>query len=97
MFPPFVQQIVGVLVRMAILWIAAKFGAEVSDDQMAKILAQVVPVLLVAAWSIYQKYKGRQKQMVAQSWPSKLTEHEVESLVQSGAPSVNTRKNEVPQ
>lgn len=98
--PPFVQQVLGALVRVAIVWVAAKFGAEISHDEAVKLAAQIAPVVAVLAWSLYVKYVGRQKLLTAAASPHVLTEHEVEAMVrdpQTSTPSVNTPKTDVPR
>jgi hypothetical protein len=95
--PPFVQQIIGVIVRVSIVWLAGKFGANLSDDEAVKYAAEIAPVLAVLAWSIYQKYRGRLKLLTAQVAPAGKTEQQIESMVNSGqAPPVNTPKDRVP-
>lgn len=97
--PPFVSQIVGTLVRAAIVWLAATFGAEVSDDQIVKITAQVVPVLFVIVWSIYQKFKNRQTLVTALASPKPMSEDAAKALVKDPAvptPSVNSDPKELP-
>ena len=98
--PPFIQQTLGVLVRAAVVWIAARFGAELSEDQAVQWTAQILPIVLVIGWSIYSKYVGRQKLMVALASPQVMTETQVEAKVSDPVvptPSVNTLKTEVPQ
>ena len=95
---PFLQQILGVLVRTAIVWLAATFGAELSHDQVTQVAAQATPIVAVLVWSIWQKYRGRQKLLTALAMPSAMTEHEVEAAVSAGdAPRVGTPKSEVPR
>lgn len=99
MIPPFVQQIIGVVVRTLIVWIATKFGAKLSDDQLVQITAQVLPVVLVLTWSVWQKYHGRLKLLTALGSNKVMTEHEVETRVNDPAtpsPAINTAKSEVP-
>ena len=94
--PVFVQQIVGVGVRALILWLAAKFGAELSDDQVVQIVAQVLPVALVIIWSIWQKYVTRQGKLTAITVKGKTTEAKVDAIVAGGgAPSVMSAKDAV--
>lgn len=101
MIPPFVQSIIGVVIRAAVValatWVAAHGGPSFTDDQVTKIVSEVVPVAAVIAWSIYQKFRARQKLMVAQAAPHPLSENHVEMLIASGqAPSVMTPKHESP-
>lgn len=96
---PFLQQILGVIIRTAIVWIATKFGAQISDDEAVKLAAQIAPVAAVVVWSLYQKYVGRQKLLTALGSNKVMTEHEVEARVADPAtpsPSVLTNKSEVP-
>ena len=95
---PFVQQILGVIIRTSIVWLAGKFGAEISESEATKLAAQIVPIVVVVGWSIYQKYRGRLKLLTAAAAPFALTEHEVEAMVDdrlTSNPSVTTPKNEV--
>lgn len=96
-FAPFLKQIVSALVRIAIVWLATKFGASVSDDQVTQLTAQIAPVLLVVAWSLYDKYHGRLKLLTAAAAPYAVTEAQVERAVAAGdAPSVLTPKRSIP-
>jgi len=94
---PFLRQILGTLVRAAILWLAAKFGADISDDEAVKLAGQIVPILIVVGWSVYQKYRGRLKLLAGLASSHRMTEHEVEAIVSAGdAPAVSTPKTVVP-
>lgn len=100
MIPPFVQQIIGALVRAAVVWLAATFGAHISEDEAVKLTAQIAPVVAVLAWSLWQKYRGRQKLLTAAGSPKVMTESQVEALVKDPTvptPSVLTPKTELPQ
>lgn len=95
--PPFIQQIIGSVVRVVIVWLAAQFGAELSEDEIVKWTAQVLPIVLVVGWSIWQKYRGRQKLLMAAASPQVLSEKQVEGMVAAGlAPPVNTPKDQKP-
>ncbi len=101
---PFVQQILGVIVRAAVVWVAGYLAAHanitLSEEQIGKIVTYLVPVVAVLAWSFYQKYHGRLKYLVAAAAPYAMTEHEIEAVVSDPAipnPSVNTPKSEIPQ
>lgn len=101
MLPPFVQQVLGVLVRMAVVflsgWVAAHGGSALSDDQIGKVVSAAVPVLAVLAWSVWQKYQSRRKLLTALASNGTLSENHVELMVGSGqAPSVLTPKHEAP-
>ena len=94
---PFAQQIIGAIIRTAVVWLAAKFGAEVSDDQVTSFVAQATPIVLVLAWSLWQKYHGRQKLLTALSRSRGMTENEIEREVSAGyAPTVTTPKTSIP-
>jgi hypothetical protein len=102
--PPFIQQILGVLVRAAVVWAAGYLAAHanitLTDDQIGSVVAYVVPVLAVLAWSLYSKYHGRLKFLIAAGSPHVMTEHEVEAIVRDPAkpcPPVNTPKDELPR
>lgn len=101
MFPPFVQQIIGTVVRTAVAffvgWLAAHGGPTFTDDQVTKAVSEIVPIVGVLLWSFYQKYHGRQKLMTAMASNAGVSENHVEMLVASGAaPSVMTPKHEAP-
>jgi len=99
--PPFIQQIIGAIVRAAVLWgagyLAAHAGITLTDSQTTKIIEYLVPVLAVLAWSIYQKYFNRQKLVTAQAMPAGVTEAHIEAKIAAGgAPSVLGGKNDQP-
>jgi len=94
---PFLEKLLGAVVRTAIVWLSAKFGASLSDDEVVKLTAEIVPVVLVLGWSFYQKFRERQKLLTAQSMGKGVTEHEVEAEIRAGnAPAVATPKDMVP-
>lgn len=102
--PPFVQQILGVVVRAVVVWLAGYLAAHanvtLSEDQIGSIVTYLVPVVGVLLWAIYGMFKGRVKMLTAAASPRVLTEHELEALVSDPAvpnPSVNTPKHEVPR
>lgn len=102
--PPFIQQILGVFIRGAVVWaagyLAAHAGVTLSEDQIGSIVTYLVPVVAVIAWSLYSKYKGRVKLLTALGTHGVLTEHEVEAIVADPAtpnPSVMTPKSAVPR
>ncbi len=102
--PPFVQQILGVLVRAIVVWLAGYLAAHadvtLSENQIGNIVTYLVPVVAVLAWSVYQKYQGRLKFLTAAAAPYAMTEHEIEDIVSDPAiptPSVNTNKDEIPR
>ena len=102
MIPPFVSQIVGVLVRAAVVWVAGYLAAnakiELSEDQITQVVAYIVPTLAVLAWSVYSKYLGRQKLLTATAVAG-ATEAEIEQMVADPTvvnPSVLMGKNDVP-
>jgi hypothetical protein len=102
MIPTFVQQIIGTVVRAAVVfavgWLAAHGGPSFTNDQVTKFITEATPVAAVLVWSIWQKYKGRQKLMTAQASSGPVSENHVEMLVGSGqAPSVMTEKHETPK
>lgn len=102
MIPPFIQQIIGVLVRALVValagYLAGHAGITLSESQIGSIVAYLVPIAAVLAWSLWQKYFGRQKllQAVAQA---NTTEAAIEANVKSAVvstPSVLTPKTERP-
>lgn len=101
MLPTFVQQVIGVVVRAAILWIAAWVAAHggptFTESQVAKIVAEATPVVLVVLWSILQKYKSHQRFQIAAAAGRPVSENHVEMMLSSGqAPSVLTEPHVIP-
>lgn len=101
MIPTFWQQVIGALVRGALFilsgWLKAHGGPSFTDNQLAKAVAEATPVAVAITWSIYQKYKQRQKQLTAGALSQPASEAHVDMLVASGrAPSVMTQKHETP-
>lgn len=102
MIPPFISQIIGVLVRAALVWLAGylnSHGINIGDSQVTQVVTWATPLVAALAWSAYQKFHGRQKLLTAQA-AANLTEHEVEARVadpKTPNPSVMTPKSEVPQ
>jgi len=101
--PVFVQQVIGVIVRVAITWFAGWYyahgGEEYTDSQISNAVIAATPVVAMAIWGIWQRYVARQKQVVSQS-AAGLTEKQVEATIKDPStpnPSVNTPKTEVPQ
>lgn len=100
--PVFVQQVIGVFVRAAVIalatWVAAHGGPKFTEDQLTKVITEATPVVLVLVWSIYQKFRSRQKLLAAAASPHPLSENHVEMIVGSGqAPSVMTPRHEAPK
>lgn len=100
MIPIFFQQIVGTFVRAALVfasgWMAAHGGPSYTDDQLAKAVTSVTPVVVAVAWSIWQKYRARQKQLTAAAI-GPASENLVALLVGAGqAPSVLSPQHEPP-
>lgn len=101
MIPPFISQIVGAIVRALIMWVAgylAAQGVTVSDDQVMQAVKWLTPLVVTLAWSIWQKFHGRQKLLVALASPRPMSESEVERKVADPGPnpSVLTPKTEIP-
>ncbi len=104
-FGTYVQQVIGVLVRTAVSfiagWIFAHGGPKMSDPMMQKIIDWSVPVILTAAmagWGSFQRWLSRRKLVTAQAM-AQVTEHQVEAQIadpRSANPSVNTPKDQVP-
>lgn len=101
--PPFIQQIIGVFVRALVVWAAGYLAAHanitLTEDQIGQLVTYLAPVVAVVAWSVWQKYHGRQKLLTAAASPRPMSEHEVEALVKDPAvptPSVLTPKTELP-
>lgn len=103
MIPPFIQQILGTLVRHLVTWLGGMLAARgivISDDQTIQITAALTTLLAPLLWSVWQKFRGRQKLLLAAASPQVLSEQEVEARVASPhhhTPSVLTPKHEVPR
>ena len=104
MIPPFVRQIIGVLVRAAVVWLAGYLAAHanisLSDDQIGTIAEYLAPVVAVLVWSVWTKYYDRQKLLTAAAASKPMTEQEVEERVADPialTPSVMTPKTELPR
>ncbi len=104
MIPPFVSQIIGIIVRWGVVWIAgylaAHAGIKFTQDQIGQAVAYLTPGVAMLVWALYRAYRGRLKLLVAQSAPHVLSEREVEARVndpQTRNPSLLTKKDEVPQ
>ena len=95
---PFFQQMLGAIARVVIVWIAARTGHDLTNDQAAQIVLEYVIPAAVLGWSLYQKYKGRQKLVTALATPGVMTEKQVERIIsEGGAASVMTQKADPPQ
>ena len=94
---PFFQKLIGAIVRTAVVWLAGKFGAGLSEDESLKLAAEITPFIAVLAWSIYQKYREQQKLLTALTMRAGASEADVEVEVQRGnAPPVNTPRGVAP-
>lgn len=104
MIPPFIQQIIGAIIRALVVWLGgylyAKAGIQLTEEQTGQIVAYLAPMLGVIVWSLYSKFIGRQKLLTALGATKPMTEQDVEQRVKDPAsptPSVLTPKTEVPQ
>lgn len=83
------------------MYVAGRLGIEWVDADISRATAQildVVIVLAIAAWGVYDKFKSHQHTLTAQAMGAQVTAQEVEAAVKVGAaPSVMTPKTEVPQ
>lgn len=101
MVPTFVQQVIGAVVRAAVIWlaawVAAHGGPTYTDSEIGKVVAEATPVILVVLWSVYQKYRSRQKLMVAMASTAPVSENHLDMAVASVTPpSVLTPPHEIP-
>lgn len=89
--PTFIQQIVGSLVRSAVLfivgWFAAHYHVTFTEADVAQIVAVVTTLVATVGWSIVQKYFAQKKFLVAASTPSRISETEARARIPE-APSV---------
>lgn len=104
MIPPYVQQVIGVLVRAAIVWfagyLAAHGGPTFTDDQVTKAVTEIATLLAVLGWSIYTKYQSRVKYHTALASTVPMSDAQAEWKVKANpaaAPSVLTAKDEIPR
>lgn len=94
---PFARQALVSILRAAIVWIAAKFGANISDDEAVKLAAELLPFVLMVLWSLYDRFVSERATLMAQAMPKGVTRDEVEAEVRAGnAPAVNTPKDVAP-
>ena len=100
--PPFVVDIIKVLVRAAVValasYLAGHANLKLTEDQITQIVTYLVPVLVMLGWSIYSKYHGRLKLLTAASAAAR-SEHEIEQMVKDPEvpnPAINTPKDEIP-
>lgn len=96
--PVFIQQVVGGLLRTTIAgalgWLV--INGWITDQVATEFTAALVSLILVVAWSAWEKYANRKKLMVALTVPEGTTEAKVERIVKAeGAPSVMTSKDAV--
>jgi hypothetical protein len=101
---PFVQQVIGVFVRAALVWFAAWVashgGPALSEGDISHAVSVIVPLVAALAWSIWSKYRGRQKLLTALAAPHPMSEAQALDDVRDGripTPSVNTPVHEVPR
>jgi hypothetical protein len=98
--PPILQEALGSIVRTGLVFLAAyliKAGIWTEEEAGRYITAGVVLILTVG-WSLWQKYRSRQKLNVALATPHTMTEKAAEAAVARGeAPSVTTPKAEIPK
>lgn len=102
--PPFVLQIIGVVVRVIVVWFAGvlfeRAGLKLTDEQIGQVIAYLTPVVAVAAYAIWRNFRGRQKLLVGLAAPYSLSEREAEAILRDPAmpnPSVNTPKSDIPR
>lgn len=101
---PMLSSFIGAIVRYALMGLAGyavQHGlfTETDATKYAEAAAVAAPVL---AWSLYQKYKGRQKLVTALAAPAGMTENDLEAHIKrakaigESLPSVTTPKDEAP-
>ncbi len=94
---PFIEKVIGGIVRAVVVWIAAKFGASLSDNEILQLTAEIVPLLLVLYWSFRQKLHAERVTLTAQAMRSGASREQVEAEVDRGnAPPVLTPKDVAP-
>lgn len=101
---PFVMQIVGTLVRFLLAGAAAwvvQHGI-FTEAEVGRLMEGLTVASVAIGWSLYQKYRGRQKLMTALAAPAGITEIDLERHIERAKaigtplPSVTTPKDEPP-
>lgn len=91
---PFIQSVILVLVRSALLWIAGHLGIATTDAEIVSAALWVI----ATAWGIWTQYKAHQFTVTAQAADRVLTREDIKAVIANGgAPSVLTPSNEIPQ
>ena len=95
---PFVLQLVNAAARAAVIWIGAKLGSNITDNDAGRIVVEYLVPVAMLLWSFWQKYTAQQKLVTALATPSKMSERQLENLIRDSqsVPSVSTVKQEVP-
>ena len=95
---PFIRQILTTIARSAVIWLGARFGSEISNDDAMQIVIEYLAPVAMLAWSLWQKYKSQQKLNTSLASSKRMSERDVEHQIASGGgASVLTPKHEVPQ
>ena len=97
MSPVFVQ-LLNSVARTAVVWICARFGANITDSDATRIVVEFVAPAAMLAWSIWQKYKAQQKLNSALATSQPMSEHQLDAeIAQGSAASALGSKHDVPQ
>lgn len=95
---PMVQAAVGSVVRLALGMVAGHFMTTAMSDGDIKEVTAALTAGIALAWSLYQKYNGRQVLVTALA-SGPMTEQTAKALVANPdvqTPSVTTPVHEVP-
>ncbi len=96
----FLGEIIGTVVRTALVWFAAWLvahgGPTLTSSQIANLTVAVSPAIAALIWSIASKYLGRQRLLTALATPVVQTEAQNAASAKISAPSVLTDQHTVP-
>ena len=96
---PFLNEIFGAVIRTGVAFVLGWLASQmlITADQATDWTASLTGAILILLWSVWSKYKSRQKLLTAMASPAGVTEHRVEATVSAGdAPPVSVPKNVPP-
>lgn len=94
---PLLRQLLTSAARAAVIWVGARFGSTVSNDDAMQIVVEYLAPAAMLAWGLWQKYRSQQKLNTALASGKPQSEKQVElQIATGGAASVMASKHEVP-
>ena len=96
---PFLNEILGSIIRTGVAFVLGWFVNHqlITSDQATAWATGITGAVLILLWSIWQKYRSRQKLLTAMASPAGATERRIEASVAAGdAPPVSVPKNVPP-